>query len=60
METVRGKPQRSGRFCSGAFNLDISILVLPNDEDPDSYVSKYGGEKFLEIVKGTQLGRFHY
>ena len=41
-------------FVLAPFNLDISILVLPNDEDPDSYVSKYGGEKFLEIVKGAR------
>mgnify|MGYP001161696554 CR=1 FL=1 len=41
-------------FVLAPFNLDISILVLPNDEDPDSYVRKYGGEKFLEIVKGAR------
>lgn len=41
-------------FVLAPFNLDISILVLPGDEDPDSYVRKYGKEKFLELVKGAR------
>ncbi len=43
-----------GVFVLAPFNLDISVLVLPDDEDPDSYVKKYGSEKFLELVKNAQ------
>ncbi len=43
-----------GIFVLAPFNFDISVLVLPDDEDPDSYVKKYGGEKFLDLVKNAE------
>ena len=43
-----------GVFMLAPQNLDISVLVLPDNDDPDSYVKKYGGEKFSELVKKAQ------
>ena len=49
-------------FLKNDFN--IKILTLPDKEDPDSYVNKFGKEKFLETAsKSTnflefQLSRF--
>jgi len=34
-------------------NIETEILLLPEGEDPDSYVSKFGKEAFLEQTKGT-------
>ncbi len=37
----------------------VKILTLPDGEDPDSYVTKYGKEKFLEISeKGVDFLEF--
>ena len=33
----------------------ISFLFLPEKEDPDSYINKYGKKKFLEITKQTKV-----
>lgn len=44
-----------GIFVLAPFNLDISVLVLPDNEDPDSFVKKYGSGKFLELVKKAQF-----
>lgn len=43
-----------GIFVLAPFNFDISVLVLPDDEDPDSYVKKYGGEKFQDLVQNAE------
>lgn len=32
-------------------DLDIFILVLPDQHDPDSYIKEYGPEKFLSLVE---------
>ncbi len=34
-------------------DLDVKVAVLPPGEDPDSYIDKYGGEKFLNLVKNS-------
>ncbi len=33
--------------------LDVRIVQLPEGEDPDSFVKKYGGAAFEELVKGA-------
>ncbi len=49
-------------FLKADFN--IRILTLPNKEDPDSFVNKFGKEKFLEVASKAvnflefQLSRF--
>lgn len=35
-------------------SLDVSILNLPAQEDPDSYVRKNGADPFLNLVKNSQ------
>ena len=32
-------------------NFDAAIMVLPDGEDPDSYIRKHGGPAFLELLK---------
>jgi DNA primase len=32
-------------------DVDVSILILPNDEDPDDFVKRAGPDAFLELVK---------
>ncbi|MDI6779745.1 MAG: DNA primase [Bacteroidota bacterium] len=32
-------------------DLDVRVAVLPQGDDPDSFVGKYGGEKFLALLK---------
>lgn len=41
-------------FILAPLGLDISILVLPGDEDPDSFVKRYGPEAFLDLVKNAR------
>ncbi|NLE01588.1 MAG: DNA primase [Fibrobacter sp.] len=43
-----------GVFILVPFNFDVRILVLPGDEDPDSYVKKFGVESFNEQVSGAR------
>lgn len=43
-----------GIFVLAPFNLDVSVLVLPDDEDPDSYIKKYGSESFVEQLKNAE------
>jgi DNA primase len=38
-------------FVLAPLGLDISILVLPGDEDPDSFVKQYGPQAFLDLIK---------
>lgn len=39
-----------GIFVLAPYNLDIRILVLPGNEDPDSFVKNNGREAFLELL----------
>jgi DNA primase len=43
-----------GVFVLAPLNLDISILVLPEDLDPDDYVKKYGKDAFIEELKKAE------
>lgn len=43
-----------GVFVLAPFNFDVSVLVLPGDEDPDSYIKKFGADSFNEQVKGSR------
>jgi DNA primase len=33
--------------------ISAKVLVLPQGEDPDSFVNRYGSEKFKELLKGA-------
>jgi DNA primase len=33
--------------------VSAKVLVLPGGEDPDSFVNRYGSEKFKELLKGA-------
>lgn len=35
-------------------DIDVKISTLPKDEDPDSYVNKFGKEAFEEIIKRAE------
>lgn len=35
-------------------DVEIKIVSLPSGEDPDSYVNKYGKEKFEELIRYAQ------
>ena len=35
-------------------NFEIKITALPKDEDPDSYVNKYGKDKFYELLNKSR------
>ena len=37
-------------FVLAPYNLDVRILILPNEEDPDSYIRKQGKDKFLGLL----------
>ena len=39
-----------GIFVLAPYNLDIRILVLPGNEDPDSFVKKNGRDAFLQLL----------
>lgn len=41
-------------FTLAPFDLDVSILVLPPQEDPDSFVKNRGGEPFRLMVQGAR------
>lgn len=41
-------------YVLAPLNFDISVLVLPGDEDPDSYIKKFGKESFLEQIKSSR------
>ena len=38
---------------SGQKDLDIKILTLPIDVDPDEYICKYGADEFNELARWT-------
>ncbi len=35
-------------------DIDVKIVSLPKDEDPDSYVHKYGKDEFEDLVKKAE------
>jgi DNA primase len=35
-------------------NLEVKVLLLPEGQDPDSYVAENGAEKFLELVQKAE------
>src|SRR5271170_6507777 len=35
-----------------AVELAVRVVVVPAPHDPDSFIKKFGGDKFLELVKG--------
>jgi DNA primase len=43
-------------FTLAPFALDVSILVLPDNEDPDSYLNGRGKEAFLALAANAQAG----
>ncbi len=36
--------------------LDVRVMILPNDDDPDSYVRREGAESFRALLEGAQDG----
>ncbi len=38
-------------FLNGG--ISAKVLVLPQEEDPDSFVNRYGSDKFKELLKGA-------
>jgi DNA primase len=42
-----------GIFTLTPLDLDISVLILPPDEDPDSFVKKNGPEAFRKLITTT-------
>jgi DNA primase len=40
-----------GVFTLAPFDLDVSVLVLPPEEDPDSFVKKHGAEPFRALIE---------
>ncbi|MBN1127715.1 MAG: DNA primase [Chitinispirillaceae bacterium] len=45
---------RRGVFTLAPFDLEVSVLVLPPEEDPDSYVKNRGPGEFKTLVAGAQ------
>jgi len=46
-------------FVLAPYNLDVRVLILPDDEDPDSFVRKHGKEAFLDLIgKATSFAPF--
>jgi DNA primase len=39
-----------GVFTLAPFDLDVSVCVLPPEEDPDSFVKKHGPDPFREML----------
>jgi len=35
-------------------DMEVKIVSLPKDEDPDSYVNKYGKDEFEELIKKAE------
>jgi DNA primase len=42
-----------GVYTLAPFELDVSILVLPPDEDPDSFIRKSGSDAFRALIAGA-------
>jgi len=43
-------------FTLSNLDLDIKVLVLPDSEDPDSFVRKNGAERFRQLISRAQRG----
>jgi DNA primase len=43
-----------GIFTLAPFDLDVSILVLPPEEDPDSFVKEKGPDEFRSLMAGAK------
>jgi len=41
-------------FVLAPFGLDVSVLLLPDDLDPDDYIREHGRDTFLGLVKQAQ------
>ncbi|MBD3343629.1 MAG: DNA primase [Chitinivibrionales bacterium] len=41
-------------FTIAPFDVDARVLVLPTNEDPDTYIQKKGKDSFLTLVKAAQ------
>lgn len=37
-------------FTMAPQNIDLSVLILPDNEDPDSYVKQHGKERFEQLL----------
>jgi len=35
-------------------NFDVKVIALPSGEDPDSFINKYGKEKFDEMISNSK------
>jgi DNA primase len=40
-------------FVLAPYNFDMRVLILPNEEDPDSYVKKHGQAGFLALLNNA-------
>jgi len=40
--------------------LDVSVLLLPDDLDPDEFVRKYSAEKYREFVENNQVDKYEF
>ena len=50
-----------GVFTLAPFDLDVSILTLPPEEDPDSFVKAHGPDPFRAMMtEGARRDRFHH
>jgi DNA primase len=38
-------------FVLAPCNLDVRVLILPDEEDPDSFLKKYGKDPFLSLLE---------
>lgn len=41
-------------FVLAPLGLTIQVLLLPEGDDPDTYVRRHGGEAFVELVRSAQ------
>jgi DNA primase len=45
------KAAERGIFILAPFNLETRVLILPGEEDPDSYIKNFGAASFLELAQ---------
>lgn len=38
-------------YSLASHNLDVRVLILPAEEDPDSFIGKYGPDAFLKLLE---------
>ena len=48
------KAAERGVFTLSPFDLDVSVLVLPAEEDPDSFVKAHGAGPFRELMANAR------